>query len=64
MSGARAPYRLKGWPSADDAKLRELWLAGLPSREIGKQLRCSRDAVLGRARRLGLPGRQQLRREA
>ena len=64
MSAARATDRTKGWPPADDARLRELWAEGLPSREIGKQLRCSRDAVLGRARRLGLSRRQQLRREA
>lgn len=64
MSGTRAIDRTKGWPAADDLKLRELWDAGMGSREIGKLLRCSRDAVLGRARRLGLPGRVVRRREA
>jgi hypothetical protein len=64
VSATRATDRTKGWPAVDDAKLRELWDAGMGSREIGKQLRCSRDAVLGRARRLGLARRQPLRREA
>ena len=59
MSGARAPYRLKGWPSADDAKLRELWLAGTYVRQIALALGRSRSTIICRARKIGLGPRAQ-----
>ena len=59
MSGARAPYRTKGWPSADDAKLRELWLAGTYVRQIALALGRSRSTIICRARKIGLGPRAQ-----
>lgn len=59
MSGSRAPYRLKGWPPADDAKLRELWLAGTYVRQIALALNRSRSTIICRARKIGLGPRAQ-----
>jgi hypothetical protein len=51
---------------ADDAcaSLTALWLEGLPAAEIGRRLRTSKDAVIGKAHRLGLPGRKSPIRKA
>jgi GcrA cell cycle regulator len=44
------------WPEAD-ARLTELWHAGLPTKQIGLQLGVTKNAVVGHARRINLPGR-------
>jgi hypothetical protein len=54
VSAARAPYNVKGWPPADDALLRELWLAGVFVRRIAMALGRSRSTVICRARKIGL----------
>ena len=43
--------------SAHDARLSELWLADVPTRDIAKELGLTLDQVRGRARRLDLPQR-------
>lgn len=45
------------WPEADDAVLAKLWAEGVTSAAIGLELRRSKSAILGRARRLGLTPR-------
>lgn len=40
-----------------DAALHQMWTEGLTTAEIGRRLNRSKSAVIGRARRLGLPGR-------
>ena len=49
----------RGYSAADDEKLADLWAKGLSAGEIGQRMDPvrSRNAVLGRARRLGLPKR-------
>ena len=44
------------WPTLD-AQLRELWSEGHPTAEIGRRLGVSKNAVVSRAHRIGLPGR-------
>jgi GcrA cell cycle regulator len=44
------------WP-ARDAELTELWAQGLSSSAIGVRMTLTKNAVIGRARRLGLPAR-------
>ncbi len=46
------------WSAALDAQLRALWAAKLTTAEIGRQIGRSKGAVIGRAHRLGLPGRE------
>lgn len=45
------------WTDALDETLRQLWAEGLTIRAIGKIIDRSRNSVVGRAHRLGLPGR-------
>lgn len=45
------------WTDENTARLRELWNAGLSTKKIGYELGCSKNAVIGRARRIGLDGR-------
>lgn len=42
---------------ATDARLRKLWTAGLTGTEITHALGSTRNAVLGKVHRLGLPAR-------
>lgn len=42
-----------GWTPEAVAYLRERWSAGAPASEIARFLGCSRDAVIGKARRIG-----------
>lgn len=42
------------WSSLQDARLRALWLEGRTALEIGERLGKSRDAILGRVKRLNL----------
>ena len=44
------------WPEADD-KLRAMWAEGLSTLQIGSMLRVTKNAIIGRARRIGLPAR-------
>lgn len=43
------------WSDYRISRLTELWLAGTSCAEIGRQLNCTRNAVIGKARRIGLP---------
>lgn len=45
------------WTDELIAKLRELWGQGLSTAEIGRQLSITKNAVVGKAHRLGLPPR-------
>lgn len=42
------------WTEQACASLRGLWREGMPTREIGKRIGKSKNAVIGKARRLGL----------
>lgn len=45
------------WTDDRIAKLKKLWTDGLTTGEIGKRLGVSKNAVVGKAHRLGLKGR-------
>ena len=45
------------WTDETIARLRELWSQGLSTAEIGRQLSITKNAVVGKAHRLGLPPR-------
>ena len=45
------------WTRASDDVLAEAWASGLGTKAIGAMLKCTKNAVIGRARRLGLPAR-------
>lgn len=45
------------WTDEIVARLRELWVQGLSTAEIGRQLNVTKNAVVGKAHRLGLEGR-------
>jgi hypothetical protein len=45
------------WTPATDATLAGLWAAGLTTSDIADRLGCTKNSVIGRARRLGLPAR-------
>lgn len=45
------------WTSAAVKRLRDLWLQGLPTAEIGRLLGVSKNAVTSKVDREGLPGR-------
>lgn len=52
------------WNETTIARLREDWAAGFPTEEMGRRLGCSKNAILGKVHRLGLPGSQSpIRRE-
>jgi len=46
-----------GWNDEKIARLKKLWSEGLTTGEIGKRLGVSKNAVVGKAHRLGLKGR-------
>lgn len=46
------------WTPERIGELEKLWAEGLSTAEIGRQLGVSKNAVVGKAHRLGLPGRQ------
>lgn len=48
------------WKPDRDARLRELHATGCSYADIGKELSCSRSAISGRARRLGLETRKTI----
>ena len=45
------------WDDSDVSKLRELWDQGLPTAQIGKLLGFTKNAVVGKAHRIGLERR-------
>lgn len=45
------------WNEQTSERLRRLWLDGRPTAEIGRMMKCSKNAIIGRARRLKLPPR-------
>lgn len=45
------------WPAERIEKLRLLWAEGHSSAEIGRRMNLSKNAVVGKVHRLGLPGR-------
>lgn len=45
------------WTDETIARLRDLWSQGLSTAEIGRQLSITKNAVVGKAHRLGLPPR-------
>lgn len=45
------------WTELDEIKLIAYWRAGDTLTQIGKALGCTRNAVAGKAKRLGLPRR-------
>ena len=47
----------KPWPPATIARLRELWGANISATRIGAELGFTKNAIIGKARRLGLPPR-------
>lgn len=46
------------WTPERITRLKELWLEGLPARRIGNLMGCSKNTIIGKARRLGLPRRE------
>ena len=52
------------WTGERVAELRRLWDEGLSTAEIGRRLGVSKNAVVGKAHRLGLPPRQSPIRRA
>ena len=45
------------WPAETIRHLRQMWDEGLPTAEIGRRLGQSKNSVIGKAHRIGLPGR-------
>lgn len=45
------------WSNQTILRLRALWAEGYSTTEIGRRLGCSKNAAIGKARRLGLPER-------
>jgi len=56
VEGIQTPY--KNWPAERAEKLRELWADGASVNTIARELGISRNAVTGKAARLGLPRRE------
>lgn len=52
-----APYAGSPWSPELDAKLRQRWVEGTPTKAIGEELGLTKSAIVGRARRLGLAAR-------
>ena len=46
------------WTAQRDDQLRALWASGLPTKAIGAAMGISKNSVIGRAHRLGLPPRE------
>lgn len=47
------------WTEAEDGRLADMWNSGVVATEIAKELRRSKNSILGRRRRLGLPFRKE-----
>src|SRR6187402_257292 len=46
------------WTPKRTESLIKLWKSGVPTSEIGRKLKVTKNAVVGKAHRLSLPGRQ------
>lgn len=57
MSGGNRPRQSHEWLDAATQHLRRLWAEGMGTREIGEALGIGKNAVIGKARRLGLAPR-------
>jgi GcrA cell cycle regulator len=57
VSGGNRPRQSHEWLDAATQRLRVLWAEGLGTREIGDDLGIGKNAVIGKARRLGLAPR-------
>jgi GcrA cell cycle regulator len=57
VSGGNRPHQSHEWADETTERLRAMWLAGATTRVIGAELGVSRNAVVGKARRLDLPPR-------
>lgn len=59
MSGGRGSGVKRQWDDAQDARLRDLWLAepSLSASAIALRMGRTKSSVIGRASRIGLPGR-------
>jgi GcrA cell cycle regulator len=57
VSGGNRPRQSHEWLDAATQRLRVLWAEGLGTREIGEALGVGKNAVIGKARRLGLAPR-------
>jgi GcrA cell cycle regulator len=57
VSGGNRPRQSHEWLDTSTDRLRVLWLEGVGTREIGEALGVSKNAVIGKARRLGLAPR-------
>jgi GcrA cell cycle regulator len=56
MSGGRCAIDFQ-WTENAMERLRRQWADGIPTAEIGRDLGCGKNAVVGKARRMGLPVR-------
>ena len=50
------------WLKEEDMALREMWDAGLGSNEIGRRMGRTKNSIIGRAWRLGVPPRRQAKK--
>jgi len=57
MSSGNAPRMPHEWADCDTATLRRLWADGLGTKQIGAEIGVGKNAVIGKARRLGLAPR-------
>ena len=48
-------FRNRKWAFEDEFKLKDLWLQGLPVPSISKEMNRSRNSIIGKAFRMGLP---------
>ena len=46
------------WTETSVAELKRLWVAGVGTKEIGEQLGMSKNAIIGKAHRIGLQQRR------
>ena len=52
------------WSDKENAELKRLWATGLSSAKIGKSMGKTKNSIIGRAHRLGLPARPSPIRDA
>ena len=48
---------IEPWCEFEDARLRDMWMAGLTASAIGRAMGRSRNSIIGRSRRIGLERR-------
>lgn len=57
LAPVRTKQNDKKWPAETIERLREKWASGMSATRIGKEEGFSKNAIIGKARRLGLPPR-------